>query len=80
MTATFERLGQCWICGGKALARIHDARFDFSEYRRQDPELAEYTGLRLAIVRCSGCGFASVRSRHSTTTPVVTISFGRSVA
>ena len=58
MTATLEPLGACWICGGKALARVHDARFDFSEYRGQDPELAEYTGLRLAIVRCSGCGFA----------------------
>ena len=58
MTPTFEPLGECWICGSKDLDRVHDARFDLSEYRRQEPELAEYTGQTVAIVRCASCGFA----------------------
>jgi SAM-dependent methyltransferase len=48
----------CWVCGGSRLDRVHDARLEFTEYRTQDPELAEYSGQRVAIVRCSGCGFA----------------------
>ena len=58
MTATFEPVDRCWICDGANLVRVHDARFELSEYRKQDPELAEYTGLRIAILRCAQCGFA----------------------
>ena len=58
MTATFEPIDRCWICESGELARVHDARFEFSEYCHQDPELAEYTGLRVGILRCARCGFA----------------------
>lgn len=54
----FEETGACWICGGATLAPVHELRFDLHEYERQDPELASYTGQRLALVRCAGCGFA----------------------
>jgi SAM-dependent methyltransferase len=48
----------CWICGGTTLGPIHETRFDFSEYRDQDPELARYTGATVALARCRACGFA----------------------
>jgi hypothetical protein len=53
----FAPLRACWICGGDALQPVAHARFEFSEYRRQDPELAAYTGARIALMRCAGCGF-----------------------
>jgi SAM-dependent methyltransferase len=37
---------------------VHDAVFELSIYREQDPELAAYTGARVSIARCDGCGFA----------------------
>ena len=58
MTAVLTPLTACWVCDGLRLAHIHDARFEFSEYRTQDPELAEYSGRRVSIVRCRHCGFA----------------------
>ena len=54
----FEAQGACWVCGGTALRRVHDLIFDLSAYRGQDPELAAYTGRRLALCRCRDCGFA----------------------
>jgi SAM-dependent methyltransferase len=54
----FDPQGACWICGSTALSRIHELIFELSEYRTQDPELAAYTGSRLSLCRCSGCGFA----------------------
>jgi SAM-dependent methyltransferase len=54
----FTALDRCWICEGAELTRVHDARFEFEEYRRQDPELAAYTRQHVAIVRCASCGFA----------------------
>jgi SAM-dependent methyltransferase len=41
-----------------ALTCVHDLIFDLAEYRVQDPELAAYTGSRLALCRCDRCGFA----------------------
>ena len=56
-TVAFTRLSACWICGGSRLSRFHECRLDFSEYARQDPELASYSDRRVWIVRCLGCGF-----------------------
>ncbi|HYH78574.1 MAG TPA: class I SAM-dependent methyltransferase [Longimicrobium sp.] len=47
----------CWVCGGAALAPVHTALFELSEYARQDPALARYTGATVRIVRCASCGF-----------------------
>ena len=58
MTAALTPVAACWVCDGRELARVHDARLEFSEYRTQDPELAEYSGRRVPIVRCHACGFA----------------------
>jgi SAM-dependent methyltransferase len=57
-TAAFLAVDTCWICGGRAFSRLHEARFDLSEYRRQDPELAAYSGSRVIIQRCTACDFA----------------------
>lgn len=62
MTAALVPVESCWICDSPALARVHDARLEFSEYRAQDPELAEYSGQRVTIVRCHSCGFAQPAS------------------
>ena len=58
MTAALIPVAACWVCDGLRLARIHDARLELAEYRMQDPELAAYSGQRVAIVRCQACGFA----------------------
>jgi SAM-dependent methyltransferase len=55
--ARFVPLAECWVCGGSELRPVHRAIFELSEYRRQDPELAEYTGATVGIVRCAACGF-----------------------
>ncbi len=55
--AGFTPVAACWVCGGAALAPVHTAVFELSEYQRQDPELARYTGATVGIVRCEGCGF-----------------------
>lgn len=54
----FVAVDACWICGGTALEPIEELRFDLDEYRRQDPELASYSGERLALRRCVSCGFS----------------------
>jgi SAM-dependent methyltransferase len=48
---------RCWVCDGSHLSRFHQARFDFDEYRRQDPELSQYSGRTVWLVRCHACGF-----------------------
>src|SRR3954452_18767826 len=54
----FLTVDACWICGGRAFTGLHEASFDLSEYRRQDPELAAYSGSRVAIQRCTACDFS----------------------
>jgi SAM-dependent methyltransferase len=56
--AAFVPVRACWICGGAELAPIHELVFELSEYESQDPELAAYTGSRVALARCARCGFA----------------------
>jgi SAM-dependent methyltransferase len=56
--ATFEPQHACWICGSTDLDAVHELIFELSEYRRQDPELAAYSGSRLLLRRCQHCGFA----------------------
>src|SRR3954454_11222490 len=58
MTASFVPIASCWICGGTSMHSVHEAIFDLSEYGRQDPELAGYTGERVTLQRCDDCGFA----------------------
>jgi SAM-dependent methyltransferase len=55
--AGFTPVAACWVCGGTALGLVHTALFELSEYARQDPELARYTGATVRIVRCAACGF-----------------------
>lgn len=55
--AGFIPVAACWVCGGAELVPVHTAVFELSEYRRQDPELARYTGATVEIVRCRACGF-----------------------
>ena len=57
-TAAFLAIDACWVCGGRSFAGVHEATFDLSEYRRQDPELAAYSGSRVIIQRCTACDFA----------------------
>jgi SAM-dependent methyltransferase len=45
------------VGGGRALAPVNTALFELSEYTRQDPELARYTGATVQLVRCQACGF-----------------------
>ena len=49
---------RCWVCEGTSFTRFHECRFDFTEYRLQDPALHAYTGLTTWLVRCGSCGFA----------------------
>jgi SAM-dependent methyltransferase len=62
VSAAFAAVESCWICGGRSLRPIHTAVFDLSEYRTQDPPLAEYSGMTVDIVRCGTCGFAQPAS------------------
>jgi SAM-dependent methyltransferase len=57
MHAGFSDLTACWVCGGSALSREHDAILDLDVYRTQHPELAAYTGETVWFRRCSACGF-----------------------
>ena len=57
-TAGFLTVDTCWVCGGRSFSDVHEAKFDLSEYRRQDPELAAYSGHRVVIQRCRVCAFA----------------------
>lgn len=54
----FRPLDACWICGGRQVRPVHDARFEVSIYAEQDPELAAYSGEHVTLVRCATCGFA----------------------
>lgn len=53
----FHAVDRCWVCGGTGLERYHECRLDYHEYATQDPELNEYTGQHVWIVRCATCGF-----------------------
>src|SRR4029079_8356216 len=58
MTPPFDPVTACWVCGGGEFVGVHEAIFELSEYVRQDPELAAYSGARVTLQRCRGCGFA----------------------
>lgn len=55
--AGFAPVPVCWVCGGTRLHPVHTAIFELSEYTRQDPELARYSGATVRVVRCDSCGF-----------------------
>src|SRR6187402_1135570 len=57
-TPAFDPVTACWVCSGRAFVPVHEAIFELSEYVRQDPELAAYTGARVTLQRCRDCGFA----------------------
>ena len=56
--AEFIAVDACWICGGTSFEPIDDAAFDLTEYQRQDPDLAAYSGRHVSIQRCTACDFA----------------------
>ncbi|PYR95039.1 MAG: hypothetical protein DMF84_03350 [Acidobacteria bacterium] len=56
-TAPFVAVDACWVCGGRSFSGVHEATFDLSEYVRQDPELAAYSGSSVIIQRCTACDF-----------------------
>lgn len=56
--AGFTDVTACWICGGAALTRIHEAVLDLDLYRDQHAALAAYTGEIVWFRRCAACGFA----------------------
>jgi SAM-dependent methyltransferase len=56
--ALFQPVARCWVCGGTQLEPFHECRFDFREYAIQDPELNEYSGQTVRLVRCDACGFS----------------------
>jgi SAM-dependent methyltransferase len=60
--AGFTPTDACWICGGRALAPVARAIFEFSAYEDQDPHLARYTGETVELVRCASCGFGQPAS------------------
>jgi SAM-dependent methyltransferase len=60
--AVFVPVPACWICGGAQLTPVHELRFELDIYATQDPALAAYSGQRLALRRCEGCGFAQPES------------------
>ena len=55
--AGFVDVESCWVCGGTALSRVHDAILDLEVYREQHPDLAAYTGETVWFRRCGACGF-----------------------
>jgi SAM-dependent methyltransferase len=55
--AGFADVAACWVCGGRALTREHDAILDLDVYRDQHPDLAAYTGETVWFRKCSACGF-----------------------
>jgi SAM-dependent methyltransferase len=54
----FQPVTRCWVCGGSELRPFHRSRFDFHEYAVQDPDLDEYSGESVQLVRCDACGFS----------------------
>lgn len=61
-TAEFRATSACWICGAGEMRPVASAVFELREYRKQDPELAAYSGAWVDLVRCGGCGFAQPAS------------------
>jgi SAM-dependent methyltransferase len=57
-TLGYRETGSCWVCGASGLQRFHAAILEYSAWHAQDPGLAAYTGEKVWLVRCSGCGFA----------------------
>lgn len=57
MHGGFVDIGACWVCGGSAFTREHEAILDLDVYRHQHPGLADYTGETVWFHRCSRCGF-----------------------
>lgn len=57
MAQPFIAVSACWVCGGAALGRTHDAILDLEMYRTQHPRLAEYTGETVWFRTCEACGF-----------------------
>ena len=57
-TATFEPVTACWVCRGTSSVAVNELVFELSAYADQDPELSGYSGARLALRRCTDCGFA----------------------
>jgi SAM-dependent methyltransferase len=55
--AGFIDVEACWVCGGTALSRVHDAILDLDVYREQHPDLAAYSGETVWFRRCGACGF-----------------------
>src|SRR4051812_29531244 len=55
--AGFTPLPTCWVCGATTLEPVATALFELSEYTRQDPELARYSGATLRLMHCTVCGF-----------------------
>jgi SAM-dependent methyltransferase len=53
-----QPVARCWVCGGATLQAFHEFRLDYHEYAVQDPELNEYSGQSVRLVRCDACGFA----------------------
>jgi SAM-dependent methyltransferase len=53
----FTPVERCWICGATTLRPVATALFEHSEYARQDPPLARYTGATVRLLRCAACGF-----------------------
>lgn len=58
MNAGFAPVERCWVCDGRRLVHVYDARFDLSAFAQQDPPLAAYSGEPIDIRRCTACGFA----------------------
>lgn len=48
----------CWICGCRKLRPVHKAIFELAIYESQDPELSQYSGARVELMRCVDCHFA----------------------
>jgi SAM-dependent methyltransferase len=59
----FEVRTTCDVCGGAELTAVHELIFELTTYSTQDPELAAYSGQRLDLLRCAGCGFAQPAGR-----------------
>lgn len=57
MHAGFVGVETCWVCGGRTLARLHEAIIDLDVYRDQHPQLAAYTGETVWFRQCDACGF-----------------------
>jgi SAM-dependent methyltransferase len=64
-SARFEAVRACWICHAPQLQPVHELIFELSAYAAQDPDLAAYSGERVALCRCRRCGFSQPASMPS---------------